>query len=785
MEKIERQPWQLWYSRSASKWEEALPIGNGRLGGMVYGGERIERILLNEDTLWSGFPRDTVNYEALRYLKSARKLILEGNYAEAEELVNRRMLGLDVQAYQPLGELNIEHIEPAAWNVEGYTRALNIESGIATVDYTVDACKVRREAFVSAVDHALVVRYDAEAPILQLKVSASSLLPYQVNLQSDTITLQGKCPSYVTDNYHKDHPMPILFEDDKALSFQFQVKVIQEGGQLIEGAQGEVIISDAHSVTMVVVAATDFIKYDTPPGGKVICEERCIEQMRHALSIEYSQLRERHIADHIALFQRVDIDLGSTNASDRPTDERLVSYQAGGVDPELEALYFQYGRYLLMASSRPGTQPANLQGIWNDSLQPPWKSDYTTNINTQMNYWPAEVCALEECHEPLLEMLEDLAETGKRTAAIHYGARGWTAHHNVDLWRASTPSGGEASWAFWPVGGAWLARHLWDRYLFNLDLNYLKQKAYPLLKGSALFALDWLVEGPNGDLVTMPSTSPENKFISEAGEKCSISLASTMDISIIRELFTHCIEASRILDEDAEFCQELEHAIAKLPPLKIGKHGQIQEWYYDFEESEPGHRHFSHLYGLHPGTEITHRTPDLMNAAKKTLELRLENGGGHTGWSCAWLINQYARMGDGDGAYSFIRTLLERSTHPNLFDDHPPFQIDGNFGGTAGIAEMLLQSQNNVIELLPALPSSWQEGKVTGLRARGGFTVNITWSEGKLVSAEVVASAGRACRITYKSNLEIVNEHGQNIELQNDSFIAEAGHKYKITICKN
>ncbi|MCW2365894.1 alpha-L-fucosidase 2 [Sphingobium sp. B7D2B] len=727
----------LCYRRPATEWTQALPVGNGRIGAMVFGGVGTERLQLNEDTLWSGGPYDPVNPAARAALPEVRRLIAQEDYAQAHDLANRTLIGQPVQqmAYQSFGDLLLSLPGMASATVpEDYRRVLDLDSATATTTFTLAGTRHERTVFASPVRQVIVLRHEVDGPAsLDLDIGFTPAQEAQVEARGGLLLIRGR--------NRGAHGV------DGALKLAGLVRVISDGGSLT--AQGDhLALRGARAVTVLVAMATSFRRFDDVSGDPDALVRGWIVD---AMARSSEQLHGEAVAAHRALYRRVEIDLGDDSAAALPTDERVIAAQSRD-DPGLAALYFNYGRYLLIASSRPGSQAANLQGIWNESVDPPWGSKYTININTQMNYWPAKITALPECTEPLVRMVRELAESGARTAREMYGARGWVAHHNSDIWRATAPVDG-ARWGIWPTGGAWLCTHLWDRWDYGRDKTFLRD-VYPLMRGAALFFVDTLqVDPETGALVTSPSLSPENAHHGDI----AICAGPAMDQQILRDLFDQTAQAADLLGIDSAFAAELRALRRRLAPDRIGAQGQLQEWQQDWDAQapEPDHRHVSHLYGLFPSQQIDlDDTPALAAAARRSLELRGDLG---TGWATAWRINLWARLGEGDRAHRILRFLLgPERTYPNLFDAHPPFQIDGNFGGTAGIAHMLMRSRGDEIHLLPALPSAWPTGAVRGLRARGACSVDLSWAQSRPRTLTLTSAIDAERTIRFASQRLIV-----------------------------
>ncbi|GGF20695.1 glycoside hydrolase family 95 protein [Flavobacterium limi] len=757
----------LWYNQPAEYFEESLVLGNGKMGATVFGGVNSDKIYLNDITLWSGEPVNAnMNPEAYKNLPAIREALQNENYKLAEEL-NKKIQGKNSEKYAPLG--TIEITSPNRGKATNYHRELDISKAVSKVTYEIDGVKFTREYFVSAPDQIMIIKLtSSQKGTLNFDINLSSLLKSNVEVKDNVLSLSGKAPL----NEHVGYTvLPKYLEiKERGTRFTTLMKIKNTDGAII-ASDKTLGVKNATEAVIYVSIATSFNGFDKNPATEGLNDKTIASKsLKKAFAKSFDKLKSSHVADYKKFYNRVHLDLGKTTAPDLATDERLLRYSEGKEDKNLEILYFNYGRYLLISSSRTKGVPANLQGLWNPHLSPPWSSNYTMNINVEENYWLAENTNLSEMHLPLLSFIKNLSVTGKITAKTFYGVdKGWAAGHNSDIWAMTNPVGQfgkeDPMWACWPMAGAWLSTHIWEHYIFTQDKDYLKNEGYQLMKGAAEFCMGWLVEDKNGNLITAPSTSPENQYKLADGFVGATMYGGTADLAMIRECFDKTIKAAKILNVDAEFVKKMEADLANLHPYQIGKKGNLQEWYFDWEDKDPKHRHQSQLFGLFPGDHITPlKTPDLAEASKKILEIK---GDETTGWSKGWRINLWARLWDGNRAYKMYRELLRYvdpdgkktekprrggGTYPNLFDAHPPFQIDGNFGGAAAVAEMLVQSDENEIRLLPALPDAWESGSVKGICARGGFEIEMTWSNKMVMTLTISSKNGGKTSVIYGEN---------------------------------
>ena len=771
----------LWYIKPAQYFEEALLMGNGKMGASVFGGVNSEKIYLNDATLWSGEPVDAnMNPEAYKNLPAIREALKNEDYKLADEL-NRKLQGKYSESYAPLGTLyiNFDHGD----STQKYYRELNIFNAVSKVEYEINGVTFTREYFVSYPDQVMVIKLSSNKKgAINFDIKFESQLKYKITVSGNSLDANGFAPVEAKPSYLGEIPDALVFDKNRGTLFAAIAKIKSTDGQILS-TDGSLSLRNGTEAFIFVSLATSFNGYDKNPATHGLNQVQIAnDQLNNAYAKTYQNLKKAHLSDYQRFFSRVRLNLGKTDAPDLPTNERLKRYDEGKEDKNLEILYFQYGRYLLISSSRTPGVPANLQGIWNPYIRPPWSSNYTLNINAEENYWLAENANLSEMHIPMLGFIKNISETGKITARTFYGTNGWVACHNSDIWAMSNAVGdfgkGDPVWANWNMGGAWLSTHLWEHYLFTLDKNFLKNDAYEIMRGAAQFCLEWLVEDKERKLITSPSTSPENKFITPGGYHGATFYGGTADLAIVRACMQQAVDASEILDQDTAFCQSLKNALARLHPYQIGKKGNLQEWYYDWEDEDPQHRHQSQLFGLFPGHQITpYSTPELASACRKTLEIK---GDETTGWSKGWRINLWARLGDGNHAYKMYRELLRYvdpdgvktsnhrggGTYPNLTDAHPPFQIDGNFGGSAAVVEMLVQSGESEIRLLPALPDAWDNGKVTGICARGSFEISMEWENHNLKKVSIFAKqGGKTTLISGNKQKTVSLKKGQKAEI--------------------
>ena len=771
----------LWYKRPADFFEESLVLGNGKMGASVFGGVNSDKIFLNDATLWSGGPVNAnMNPDANKYIPAIREALKNENYKLADEL-NRKVQGKYSESFAPLGTLHIEFLHNGT--SRNYYRELNIGKAISKVSYEVNGIKFTREYFVSHPDQIMAINLrSGQKGALSFNIKFESLLRNVVSSANNILKARGYAPVHAEPSYLGNIPNAVIFDENKGTRFTALARIKNRDGRIVE-TDSTIGLQGGTEALILISVATSFNGFDKDPVKAGLNDEKlAYKQLMSAFHKSFQKLELEHLRDYQKYFNRVALNLGETELPDLPTDERLKRYAEGRQDKNLEILYFQFGRYLLISSSRTKGVPANLQGIWNPYLRPPWSSNYTTNINAEENYWPAENTNLSEMHLPLLSFIKNISTTGETTARTFYGVTGWAECHNSDIWAMSNPVGnfgyGDPVWANWNMGGAWLSTHLWEHYLFTQDKIFLKNGAYQIMKGAARFCLEWLVEDKEGKLITSPSTSPENKYVTPDGYHGATFYGGTADLAMIRECFQNTIEASKILNADTDFRTKLENALSRLHPYRIGKRGRLQEWYYDWADEDPQHRHQSHLFGLFPGHQITpDKTPDLANACRRTLE---EKGDETTGWSKGWRINLWARLWDGKHAYKMYRELLRYvdpdgmktnysgggGTYPNLLDAHPPFQIDGNFGGTAAVVEMLIQSDENKIRLLPALPDAWESGSIKGICARGGFEISMEWKNRTPVKLGIYSKNGGSATLVYDDKQkEISLKKGEKKEI--------------------